>query len=335
MNSLSLKSYEFRREREAAWRELEELVTRIEKKGVKRLSSAELARLPLLYRATLSSLSVARSISLDQNVLDYLESLAGRAYFCIYGTRSHLRHALADFFGRRFPRSVRRHRWAMFLSAALLVLGAVTAFVITARDQDRFYTFVQASYADGRGPSASTEELRAVLFGTGDGASGTLGSFASFLFTHNAKIGIVAFALGFALGIPVFLLIFVNGLTLGAFAALYDDRGLSVEFWSWILPHGITEMTAVVLCGGGGLVLAHSIVFPGRHRRRDNLALKGRDAGQIVLGAVVMFFIAALIEGIFRQTVQSVPIRYAVAGTSLVLLALYFSLAGRGAQGDP
>ena len=44
----------------------------------------------------------------------------------------------------------------------------------------------------------------------------------------------------------------------------------------------------------------------GRHRRRDNLAIMGRDAGQIVLGAVVMFFIAGLIEGIFRQTVQSI-----------------------------
>ena len=68
--SFELKSYEFRRERAASWRELEELVARCEKKGPGRLTGKELARLPVLYRAALSSLSVARSISLDRAVVD-------------------------------------------------------------------------------------------------------------------------------------------------------------------------------------------------------------------------------------------------------------------------
>ena len=60
MSEIGLRSYEFRREREPSWRDLEELVTRAEKKGVRSLSAEELARLPLLYRTVLSSLSVAR-----------------------------------------------------------------------------------------------------------------------------------------------------------------------------------------------------------------------------------------------------------------------------------
>ena len=128
------------------------------------LTPAELARLPVLYRAALSSLSVARAISLDRNVLDYLESLCGRAYLAVYGTRRHLREALGDFFARRFPRAVRAHAPHVALAAALLLLGAVTGFALTARDPERFYAFVDPAYAQGRGPTSSTESLREVLY---------------------------------------------------------------------------------------------------------------------------------------------------------------------------
>ncbi|MCA9513651.1 MAG: hypothetical protein KC635_01795, partial [Myxococcales bacterium] len=63
MAQFTLKSFEFRREREAQWRELEQLVDRVEGRGLGALSAEELHRLPSLYRAALSSLSVARAIS--------------------------------------------------------------------------------------------------------------------------------------------------------------------------------------------------------------------------------------------------------------------------------
>lgn len=332
MDALKLKSFEFRREREASWYELDELVTRVEKKGVKHLTATELSRLPMLYRGALSSLSVARSISLDRNVVGYLESLTGRAYFCVYGAKRHLREAIADFFLWRFPASVRRFRWHIAIAATVMMLGALTAYVMVQQDPDRFYTFVGADYAQGRGPSASTEELRAVLYDDGGSAVERLTAFATFLFTHNARIGMLAFALGFAVGLPVFLLIFVNGLTLGAFGALYGSRGLSWEFWAWVLPHGVTELSAVILCGGAGLTLAQALVFPGRHTRLRNLALQGREAAVLVLGAVFMFLVAGLIEGIFRQSVHSVGIRYTVAATTAVLWLAYFVWVGRGRQ---
>ncbi len=328
-NPIVLKSYEFRREREAIWHELDELVTRVEKRGIKSLSAAQLSRLPLLYRATLSSLSVARSISLDHNVLSYLESLAGRAYFCVYGTRRHLRNVVVDFVTWRFPSLVRRFKWPIVLAAALVILGALAGHLLTLGDEDRFYSFVDPGMAQGRGPAAATSELRAALYDEGGGIASALSSFAAFLFTHNAKIGIMAFALGFAAGLPVFFLMFTNGLLLGAFSALYQGRGLGLDFWGWVLPHGITELLAVILCGGAGLILARSLIFPGRFTRLRNLARHGRDAGLIVVGAVCMLFIAGLIEGIFRQSVQNVGIRYAVALATALFWASYFSLAGR------
>ena len=69
-----LRSYNFRREREDGWRDLDSLVQRVQRSGLANLSAQELRRLPELYRSVISSLSVARSISLDRNVLAYLES---------------------------------------------------------------------------------------------------------------------------------------------------------------------------------------------------------------------------------------------------------------------
>jgi uncharacterized membrane protein SpoIIM required for sporulation len=142
-------------------------------------------------------------------------------------------------------------------------------------------------------------------------------------------VSLLAFAVGFAGGVPSALLVFANGLVLGAFAALYHSRGLSVELWAWLLPHGVTELSAVVLCGGAGLALGQALVFPGRRDRRAALARRGREAAVLVVGAVAMLFIAALVEGIFRQRVHSVPVRYAVAAAFAVGWALYFSRAGR------
>jgi uncharacterized membrane protein SpoIIM required for sporulation len=326
---IKLKSYEFRAEREANWLELESLVARAEKRGVGTLSATEISRLPVLYRSALSSLSVARAISLDRNLLDYLETLTGRAYFCVYGTKRHLREVLREFAAVRFPSVVRQFKWHIALSALTVIFGVVAGLTITAGDPDMFYAFVDPAYAQGRGPAASTAQLREVLYDSGGAITEQLVAFATQLFTHNARIGILAFALGFVAGVPAFLLMFTNGLLLGAFAALYAGRGLGVDFWAWVLPHGVTELGALILCGGAGLILAHSLVFPGRYTRLQNLARRGRDAGVIVVGAVVMLLIAGLIEGVFRQLVHDVSARYAVAALTTAWWAYYFGYVGR------
>jgi uncharacterized membrane protein SpoIIM required for sporulation len=331
MAEVRIKSLEFRREREASWRELEGLLERIDRRGLETLTSDEVVRLPLLYRSALSSLAVARTISLDTALLEYLHALSARAHLAVYATKQPLLATLWQFFARGFPRAVRAAARPIALAGLVLALGTVTAAVLVTQDQERFYAFVEPELAGGRGPNTPTEELRAGLYEGTDSAMEALGAFASFLFTHNARIGILAFAVGFLLGVPTLVLMFITGLMLGAFAALYHSRGLGLDLWAWMLPHGVTELSAVILCGGAGLVLAHGLVVPGVHTRIVSLGRAGRQAGLVVMGAVVMFLVAGLIEGIFRQLVQSVPIRLTVAGTSFVLLALYFTFAGRRA----
>lgn len=330
MSEVPLKSFEFRRERQGSWLELERLVEKTVKSSLSALSATELSRLPLLYRAALSSLSVARAVSLDRNVVEYLEGLCARAHGCVYGVRRRLPDALGEFFFRRFPRTVRAHSKAVLFAAAIVLLGLAAGWWLCAADSERYYAFVNEGLAGGRDPSATTEFLRDGLYDGGGATTGTLAAFASELFAHNARIAILAFCLGLLAGFPTFLLLLTTGLMMGAFGWLYASRGLGVDLWGWLLPHGFTEIGAVVLCGAGGFVVAHALIFPGELSRLDHLARRGREAGVLVIGGVVMLLFAGLVEGIFRQAVTDVGTRYMVAAVTIAFWSSYFALAGRG-----
>lgn len=332
MTSFTLKSAQFRREREKTWRELEGLLARVEEAGLASLSAAELNRLPVLYRAAASSLSVASAISLDRNLLDYLTALVARAYICVYGAKRRVGEAIAEFFHLDFPWVVRRYFAFVAASLLLLALGILTGYRMTLADPERYYSFVGDAMAQGRTPESSTQELRDILYQ--EERSAELSVFASFLFTHNAKVGMLCFALGFAAGVPVVYLLFSTGLMLGAMAALYQSKGLGAEFWAWVLPHGVTELGAVCLCGAAGMVLGAAIVFPGRHTRLRNLALRGREVALLAVGAVTMFLVAGLIEGFFRQLVQDVTVRWSLAAGTLLFWTWYFLAKGRERDRD-
>lgn len=332
-DAIRLRSSDFRREREAQWVELETLVARVEKRGLKSLGADELHQLPRLYRAAVSGLSVARAISLDRNLLDYLESLVARAYFCVYGVKPRGGRAVRRFFAHGFPAAVRRSAGAVAVAVGLLLAGTVCGSAVY--DPDTYMAIMPEEMMQGRGPTTSTADLRDVLYSGGDSADDELGLFATFLFTHNAKIGMLSFALGFALGIPAVLLIFYNGLLLGAMAGLYASRGLALEFWAWVLPHGVTELLAVALCGGAGLAVAAAVIAPGRHGRLHAIAQTGRRAALVVLGACFLFLIAGIIEGIMRQVIHDVSVRYATVGVTAVLWAAYFGLRGRSERSAP
>lgn len=320
-----LRSTRFRAEREKTWRTLEHLVERVERRGIRSLKHEELAALPRLYRQTLSGLNVARSISLDRNLREYLEVLSTRAYLCVYGPQRSVLQVLGRVLTRDFPRAFRNALPYVGLSASFMFGGAVVAFILCYSDLE-WYDGFTGGMAQGRTPESSVEELREGLYG---GEDGPLAAFAAHLFSHNSQVAILCFSLGFILGIPTAILLFYNGLVLGAFTALYHRRGLGVDVWGWLLPHGVTELSAIIIAGGAGLMLGGAVLAPGRFTRADNLRRRGKEVGPIVMGAVIMLFAAALLEGFFRQLVHSVPVRYVAATLSAAVLFLYFSQVGR------
>ncbi|MBK8976705.1 MAG: stage II sporulation protein M [Planctomycetes bacterium] len=330
-----LRSVAFRRDREASWQRLERLVGRIERDGIDSLGESELVELPTLHRAAVSSLSVARAISLDRSLLEYLEALTARSHFCVHATPSDPWRAFVAFWTAGFAAAVRRSAGPVLVALATVVLGVAIGFVAVVQDLANYDLLVDPGMAQGRDASASVESLRAGLYARDASAVDGLTRFASFLFQNNAQVGILCFALGFAAGVPTLLLLLFNGTLLGAMAALFHLRGLGVDFWGWVLPHGVTELLAIVLCGGAGLLQGRAVLMPGQRTRAGALRAVGGDAARIVLGCVGMLAVAALLEGFFRQLVHEVAVRYAVAAATAAFWGCYFlwprRTAGEGA----
>lgn len=332
--ALTLKSAAFRREREPGWRELEMLLERVGRHGVASLDPQSLERLPLLYRAALSSLSVARAIALDRHLLLYLEDLALRAYLVVYGPRERLRDSIGGFFRRGLPRAVQSARWHVLIALLTLICGTVAGFLLTMGDESWFTVLVPASLAGGRGPwSTRADLLNNEIFAPWPGFIDSFLSLANFLFQHNTAIGILSFSLGFLAGVPTLLLTAYQGLTFGSFLALHYDRGLLWQCLGWVSIHGVTEFGAIILSAAAGLVVAQHVLFPGRYSRVESLRSCGGTAARIAIGAMVLFFLAAILEGGFRQLVQSTPLRMIIGiGVGAVWIAY---LCRRTEQGTP
>lgn len=329
MAELHLKSWRFRAEREADWRRLETLLARAEAGGPGKLRRDELLEIPLLYRQALSSLSVARSISLDQSLTAYLESLCTRAYFFVYGARTRLPERLARFFAHDWPRAVQA-LWRETLAAlAIAIVCTVVGYVLVQRDPDWFYALMDPGMASGRDPMATDAYLRSTLHGKPGSAIEGLSQLASFLFSNNARIAIFAFALGFMFCLPTAGLLAANFGGLGAFVALFASRRLTFEAIGWLGIHGTTELFAIILSGAAGFHIGWAVAFPGERSRLDAAAEAGRRAATAMVGVVCMLFVAALLEGYGRQLIQDDIARYAVGGTMLAGWLAYFYLPRR------
>lgn len=330
---MTLRSAEFRKGREQGWRRLDDMIARIEKNGITSLSAREIEQLPLLYRAALSSLSVARTIVLDRNLLLYLEALSLRAYLTVYGPRTGIMKNLRQFLVSGFPLAVRGMSRHLALAFMMLVVGTLAGYFLVRSDMSYYDIFMPERLAAGRGPGSTGAELRDELFGPWPGFVETFVVFANTLFRHNTMVGILCFGLGFAFGIPTLLLLIYNGLVLGAFVALHAEHGLTMDCIGWLSIHGVTEILAILLCGAAGLVVAEKILFPGRLPRLESLSRYGRSAASVVAGSVLMFFIAGLLEGGFRQLIGNTPGRFAFAAVTAALWLGYF-LSGRKVKTD-
>ena len=322
--SASLRSDRFRLEREGDWKRLEAILDRIEKRGLRRIADDDLVALPVLYRTAVSSLSVARETSLDADTLAYLEALVQRAWFQVYGPSQGFARWLRGFIFGGWSRAVRELWLDIAIALFVMVAGTVVGWLLVARDEAWFYRLFPGGMGDPRQPGASREQLLASL-GHEEGAAGLAG-FAAQLFSNNSGVCILAFALGFAFGIPSLLLLVHNMALLGVLLWLFHGQGLVVELAAWLSVHGTTELFGILLAGAAGLHIGRAMAFPGRLAVLDAAAAAGRRSAVVMVGVVIMMVVAALLEAFPRQLVEDTGSRFVIGGTMLVFWLAYFVL---------
>ena len=327
MKELQLKSQRFRAEREADWRRLEGLLQRVEGRQVSTLSDEELLAIPVLYRSTLSSLSVARATALDHSLIEYLEGLSARAYFFVYGARASILERLGTFFAETWPAAVKLLWRETLIAAAIFFVSVAVGWLLVAQDSGWYASLVPGELVGGRDPSATTAALRETIHPPAKLLKEIdLSVFASGLFTNNAQVTLVAFALGFAFGAPTVFVVAQNALGLGAMLQLFASRGLGFPFAAWIMIHGVTEIFAIILGAAAGFRIGWAVAFPGERTRLQAATDAGLGGARVMAGCVIMLAVAGLLEGFGRQLIQDDYWRAGIGLTSLALWLGYFYL---------
>lgn len=316
------------------WNEFEKRLEALEGKNSSRLSVREVTRLHYLYERVSADLAAMSTFAAEQTTREYLEALVARAYGEIHETRDKThRFAPLRWLLQTFPRTFRR-QWRAFQLATLLTLaGASFGAFAVAVDSDAKSVILPFEHLLGD-PSERVREEESI---EDDRMQGMKARGAAWYWTHNTRVSLTVMALGFTWGIGTIILLFYNGVILGAVVLDYILAGEAVFLTGWILPHGSIEIPAILIAGQAGLVLAGALVgwkksFTLRERMREIAP----DLVTLVFGVALMLLWAGIIESFFSQYHAPVlPYSFKIAFGSIefALLIVYLTACGRKGQG--
>jgi len=216
--------------REANWRRLDVLLTKIEKKRLKSLNSGEIRELASLYRSVSADLARARTQKVGNILIQNLQSLTTRAYSQIYqGSRRQEWQAVVDFYRWGLPAIVQETFPYIAVATGLFLLGALVAW---------WYAWHDPSFMSLIAPEWIITKVR-------DEHQLWMGSIvgieplaSSNIMTNNLSVSFAAVAGGITAGIYTTFLMVFNGLHIGAIATLVGQNNLTYPFWAFVLPHG-------------------------------------------------------------------------------------------------
>ena len=140
----------------------------------------------------------------------------------------------------------------------------------------------------------------------------------------------MAFAGGVSGGLLTVYALVMNGLILGGLLGLTSHYGIGMDLATFVIGHGVIELSVIFIAGGSGLMLGWALLRPGLMRRRDALAQAARKAVQLLGGAIPLLVIAGSIEG-FISPSETIPmeVKWSVGIVSGILLYSYLFFAGR------
>lgn len=313
----SARSIDLVRRQQPVWQELRGLVGRAAGHGgLKGLSEGEVSRFAALYRETSSDLARARTYGGSPQLLFALERLVGAGHNLLYRPQRQGARQAWGWVRSGFPALVRLRWRPIALAAVLFYLPAVLSFAAASRDPGFARSVLPVEMVSRAEYGVEREAAGRGYIEVGDVAMPVM---ASGIIANNVQVTFFAFAGGIAAGVGTVLILVLNGLFLGAAAGLFEHHGLSLYLWTFVLPHGVVELTAITIAGGAGLWLGSALLLPGRLTRRDALERRGREAVSLLAGTTMLLVVAGIIEGFVSPS--------ALPRAAKLTLAALFALA--------
>ena len=271
------------------------------------------------FIALTDDLAYAQTFYPESPTTAYLNGLAGKLHQAIYKNKSEARGRFGQFWMHELPLVVSRHQrtlaWTLLFFVLCTALGALSA----AYDD----TFVRSILGDGY-VNQTLENIRRgdpmAIYKSDEETSMFL-----FITFNNIKVALTAFAMGITAGLGTGAALFYNGLMLGSFQYFFYKQHVLAASLLTIWIHGTLEISAIVLAGGAGFVMAKGILFPGTYGRAESFRHAAREGGKLALGLVPIFILAGFLESfVTRHTEMPVGASVAIIGGSAAFILWYF-----------
>lgn len=318
------------------WAELETMLNRLEAEPDGRLTLAQVQRFHQLYERTAADLARITTYSSEPETRRFLENLVARAYGEIHETREKRRRLQPlRWFFQTWPQTFRKHIRAFYFSLAITIAGCVFGGLAIAFDPDAKPVLMPFSHLLDDPAKRVAEEENS----TQDRLEGHKTSFSAELMTHNTQVSIFTLALGMTWGVGTIIMLFYNGVILGAVAVDYIRTGETPFLVGWLLPHGSFEIPAILIAGQAGLILGRAMIGRGtRQSFAERLRAVSGDLTTLIGGVALMLVWAGFVESFFSQYHQPV-IPYAVkicfGAVELTLLSLFLWKSGSAPDPTP
>jgi uncharacterized membrane protein SpoIIM required for sporulation len=320
-----MKQDEFFQTRKEDWERLDRLLARGQK-GVSRLSPEEIRSLGRLYRSATADLALAQRDYPRARLTEYLNRLTARAHEVIYRSEPFALRRFFHFIRAGFPRAFRSNLPFTLVAVLLFAIPALAAAISTAVMPDTARWLLPAS-SQALIPSIENKELWTHI------PLAKRPYTSSFIMQNNLQVAFLAFSGGIPGGLFTVWVMAFNGLLLGGLTGLTIYHGIGFELWTFVIGHGVIELSVIFIAGGAGLSLGWAVIHPGLLRRGDALVLAARRSIRLLIGCVPLLMIAGLIEG-FISPAEGLPavLKWATGLGTGILLHGYLLFAGRLAR---
>lgn len=223
--------------RQPSWKELDELLKKLEKKGLKSLRANEIRQLASLYRSVSADLARAKTNQVGELVVRDLQTLTTRGYAQIYqGSRRQEWQAVLEFYRWGFPAAVQQAWGYIALATALFVFAGLVSWWLAWHDP-RFI------------PMLVPEDMIHMVRDRGELWMGSIVGVeplaSSGIMVNNIKVSLGAIAGGMTAGLLTTYIMLFNGLLIGTIGTLVGQNNLAFPFWAFVFPHGSLELPAI------------------------------------------------------------------------------------------
>jgi uncharacterized membrane protein SpoIIM required for sporulation/uncharacterized RDD family membrane protein YckC len=319
---ITIPAERFVQKKRKGWEAFRTLAIRMEDSGVAALPPGEIPAFAAQYREVAADLARARTYQVDPHVIAYLERVVAAGHNALYRRRGKERTPLPHYILRDFPAAVVQS-WRYVLLAFLLFSVPAAVGYVMIREQPALADELlppamvaraeaaAENLAEGRGYAETSREERPQV--------------AAAIITNNITVSFGTFAGGLTGGVLTAWLLFSNGMMLGLVLGLFRNYGALQYLLTFVLGHGVLELTAIFISAGAGFRLAKAMIAPGDSTRRDALVVEGRIAARMIGAVVTLLAIAGTIEGLLSTSSAAGTWKYGVSAATVVLLGLYLA----------